>query len=88
MQPAGEKIQAFGSRVTGFGAQLHSDIDLLVVTPDKLPLLLQGDLRAAQVDSDLPFSVDIVEAQDTEPEFLASLKEIGPVELCLLRDIT
>ena len=51
------------------------------------PLLL-GDLREALSESDLPFSVDIVEAQYAEPEFLASLEELGTVELGLLSDTT
>ena len=82
--PAGVKIRIFGSRTTGIRLKPHSDLDLLVVGPEKLPLLLLGDLREAMSESDLPFSVDIVEAQYAEPEFLASLKELGTVELGLL----
>ena len=82
--PAGVKVQIFGSRATGIRLKPHSDLDLLIVGPEKLPLLLLGDLREALSESDLPFSVDIVEAQYAEPEFLASLKELGTVELGLL----
>ena len=84
--PVGVKIQVFGSRATGNRLKPHSDLDLLIVGPEKLPLLLLGDLREALSESDLPFSVDIVEAQYSEPEFLASLEELGPVELGLLSD--
>ena len=82
--PAGVKIQVFGSRATGIRLKPHSDLDLLIVGPEKLPLLLLGDLREALSESDLPFSVDIVEAQYAEPEFLASLEQLGTVELELL----
>ena len=86
--PAGVKILIFGSRATGIRLKPHSDLDLLIVGPEKLPLLLLGDLREALSESDLPFSVDIVEAQYAEPEFLASLEELGTVELGLLSDNT
>ena len=86
--PVGVKIQVFGSRVTGIGLKPHSDLDLLIVGPEKLPLLLLGDLREALTESDFPFSVDIVEAQYAEPEFLASLEELGTVELGLSSDTT
>ena len=82
--PVGVKIQVFGSRATGIRLKPHSDLDLLIVGPEKLPLLLLGDLREALSESDLPFSVDIVEAQYAEPEFLASLEQLGTVELELL----
>ena len=82
----GVKIQVFGSRATGIRLKPHSDLDLLIVGPEKLPLLLLGDLREALSESDLPFSVDIVEAQFAEPEFLASLEQLGTVELGLLSD--
>ena len=86
--PVGVKIQVFGSRATGIRLKPHSDLDLLIVGPEKLPLLLLGDLREALSESDLPFSVDIVEAQYAEPEFLASLEELGTVELGLSSDTT
>ena len=84
--PVGVKIQVFGSRATGIRLKPHSDLDLLIVGPEKLPLLLLGDLREALSESDLPFSVDIVEAQYVEREFLAGLEELGTVELRLLSD--
>ena len=86
--PVGAKIQVFCSRATGIRLKPHSDLDLLIVGPEKLSLLLLGDLREALSESDLPFSVDIVEAQYAEPEFLASLEQLGTVELGLLSDST
>ena len=82
--PKGVKIQVFGSRATGIKLKPHFNLDLLIVGPEKLPLLLLGDLREALSESDLPFSVDIFEAQHAEPEFLASLELLGTVELGLL----
>lgn len=84
--PVGVKIQVFGSRATGIRLKPHSDLDLLIVGPEKLPLLLLGDLREVLSESDLPFSVDIVEAQYAEQEFLASLEELSTVELGLSSD--
>ena len=84
--PVGVKIQVFGSRATGIRLKPHSDLDLLIVRTEKLPPLLLGNLREALSESDLPFSVDIAEAQYAEPEFWASLEELGPVELGLLSD--
>ena len=86
--PVGVKIQVFGSRATGIRLKPHSDLDLLIVGPEKLPLLLLGDLREALSESGLPFSVDIVEARYAEPEFLASLEQLGTFELGLLSDTT
>ena len=86
MQPPGAEIQVFGSRVTGIGLKPHSDLDLLIVGPDKLPLLL-GVLRNALTEPDLLFSVDIVEAQDAESKLLASLKELCNLELRLASEI-
>ena len=86
--PVGAIILVFCSRATGIRLKPHSDLDLLIVGPEKLPLLLLGDLREALTESDLPFSVDIVEAQYAEPEFLASLEQLGTVELGLLSDST
>ena len=86
--PLGVKIQVFGSRATGIRLKPHSDLDLLIVGPKKLPLLLLGDLREALSESDLPFYVDIVEAQYAEPEFLASLEQLRTVELGLLSNGT
>ena len=82
--PVGVKIQVLGSRAMGIRLKPHSDLDLLLVGPEKLPLLLLGDLREALSKSDLPSSFDIVEAQHAETEFLASLELLGTVELGLL----
>ena len=35
--PVGVKIQVFGSRATGIRLKPHSDLDLLIVGPEKLP---------------------------------------------------
>ena len=49
--PVGVKVQVFGSRATGIRLKPHSDLDLLIVGPDKLPLLLQGDFALVNVEA-------------------------------------
>jgi len=56
-----------GSRVTG-PAKRFSDLDLVVMGEEPLALRTLAELRDAFDDSDLPFSVDIVEwASASEP---------------------
>ena len=55
---------------------------------EKSGSLKLGDLREALAAFDLPFAMDIVEARDAEPKFLASPNEIAAVELRLSSNIT
>lgn len=48
---------------------------------EKLRSLQLGDLREALAEFDLPFAMDIVEARDADPEFLASLSEPVTIDL-------
>jgi len=79
--PPDASVHAFGSRASGIGLKAHSDLDLLVGGQGKLPLRDLANLREALTESNLPFSVDILEARDAEPKFLLRLKRIGLVEL-------
>ena len=54
------EIRVMGSRVTG-RAKPFSDLDLVVMGDEPLNLRTRGQLREAFDDSDLPFTVDIVE---------------------------
>lgn len=54
------EIRVMGSRVTG-RAKRFSDLDLVVMGEEPLALRTLAELRDAFDDSDLPFSVDIVE---------------------------
>ncbi len=59
----GQPLQAwvFGSRATG-RARPFSDLDVLIVRPEGLSWRERADLADALEASDLPFRVDIVEA--------------------------
>ena len=57
----GAEVHVFGSRATG-RARPFSDLDLLFVQPARLTWLQRADLRDLFEASDLPFRVDVVEA--------------------------
>lgn len=79
--PIGTRVSVFGSRATGRGLKPHSDLDLLIDAPGELPLAAIADLREAFVESDLPFSVDLLERSDASPEFLSRIESEGTVGL-------
>ena len=57
----GAQVWIFGSRATG-RARPFSDLDLLVTEPNRLSWSQRAALRDAFEASDLPFCVDLVEA--------------------------
>ncbi len=57
----GARVSVFGSRATGH-ARPFSDLDLLLLGPSRLTWSQLADLRDAFEASELPFSVDVVEA--------------------------
>lgn len=54
-------FRIFGSRATG-RARPFSDLDLLILRPERLSWEQRADLRDAFEASDLPYMVDVVEA--------------------------
>lgn len=58
----GAHVCVFGSRATG-RARPFSDLDLLVVQPARLSWAQRADLRDLFEASDLPFRVDVVDAE-------------------------
>jgi predicted nucleotidyltransferase len=68
----GIEVRAFGSRTLG-KARPCSDLDLLIMSEQPLPLRVLGDLREAFQESDLLFRVDLVQWRELSPEFRASL---------------
>jgi predicted nucleotidyltransferase len=54
------EVRVMGSRVTG-RAKPFSDLDLVVMGDQPLDLRTMGQLREAFDESNLPFSVDVVE---------------------------
>lgn len=79
--PSGTRVSVFGSRATGRGLKPHSDLDLLIDCPVELPLMAMADVREALAESDLPFTVDLLDRKDAGAEFLARLQHEGMVEL-------
>lgn len=59
----GREVRAFGSRASGT-AKPHSDLDLVIMGDDPLPVLALAELRDDLDDSDLPFRVDVLEWRD------------------------
>lgn len=64
----GCEVQIFGSRATGT-AKPYSDIDLVIMGDEPLPVTTIRILRDAFDDSDLPFQVDLVEWAGVSEEF-------------------
>lgn len=79
--PRGARVSVFGSRATGRGLKPHSDLDLLIDNPHELPLAVIAELREAFAESNLPFSVDLLERRNASPEFLSRIEDEGMVEL-------
>jgi type I restriction enzyme S subunit len=63
--PARE-VRAFGSRVRG-RAKPTADLDLVVMGQERIPDLIQAELRADFEESDLPFRVDVLAWRDAPP---------------------
>ena len=66
----GAEVWVFGSRATGH-ARPFSDLDLLVTKPVSLTWLQLADLRDAFEASELPFKVDVVEAEGLSGDMAA-----------------
>jgi type I restriction enzyme S subunit len=64
----GREVHLFGSRATGT-AKPYSDIDLVIMGDEPLPVTTMRILRDAFDDSDLPFQIDLVEWAGTSEEF-------------------
>jgi len=64
----GREVWAFGSRVKGT-ARPYSDLDLVLLGDQPLPLSTMADLADDFTESDLPFKVDLVDWATTSPRF-------------------
>lgn len=62
------EVWAFGSRAK-WTAKDSSDLDLALVTSERIPLSLLGRLRQAFADSYLPMTVDVVDLHRVSDEF-------------------
>ena len=64
----GREVRVSGSRATGT-AKPHSDLDLVIMGDEHLPVTTMRMLRDDFDDSDLPFQVDLVEWAGVREEF-------------------
>jgi predicted nucleotidyltransferase len=62
------EVWAFGSRVTGH-AKSFSDLDLVILGQEPVPLGTLADLADAFTESDLPYKVDLVDWATTSEKF-------------------
>ncbi|HHB12296.1 MAG TPA: nucleotidyltransferase domain-containing protein [Chromatiales bacterium] len=68
------RVAAFGSRVTG-DARRYSDLDLVILGEEPLPLSTLFQLKDAFEESDLPIRVDVVDQARMAPDFFERLRE-------------
>jgi predicted nucleotidyltransferase len=66
--PAGVRVWAFGSRVTGC-ARRYSDLDLALEAAQKVPFDVLSQLAEALSESDLTIKVDLVDLKAIDPSF-------------------
>jgi len=69
----GREVWAFGSRVKGT-AKPYSDLDLVLMGDQPLPLSTMADLAEDFTESDLPFKVDLVDWATTGERFRKIIK--------------
>jgi type I restriction enzyme S subunit len=79
----GAEVKLFGSRANNT-AKPYSDIDLVIMGNEPLPVTTIRILRDAFDDSDLPFKVDLVEWAETSEEFRVVINKTAvPLERIL-----
>ena len=64
----GREVWAFGSRAR-HQAKPYSDLDLVVIGTEELPLAVSARVSEAFIESDLPFKVDVVDWASTSEAF-------------------
>lgn len=62
------EVYVFGSRAT-LTAKPHSDLDLVIIGKEEIPLISLHLLEEAFDESDLPFRVDVLDWQALEDDF-------------------
>jgi predicted nucleotidyltransferase len=82
--PSGVRVWVFGSRATGT-ARRRSDLDLALEGPEPLDPAVTGELAEALLESDLPYTVDLIDLRTVAPEFRARIGR-DCIELPLARE--
>ncbi len=62
------EVRAFGSRVKG-PIKPYSDLDLLLISPKKIPRTVMIPLKEAFAESNLPFRVDLLDEHTVSDSF-------------------
>lgn len=65
----GQEIWAFGSRVTGKRVKKFSDLDLVIISEERMPVRHWARVKDAFELSPLPFRVDVLDWATVSPEF-------------------
>jgi type I restriction enzyme S subunit len=68
------EVWAFGSRAT-WTAKEHSDLDLVIVGPNKLETRVFNSLKEAFDESALPYRVDVLDWHGISPEFKRNIEK-------------
>lgn len=67
------EVKAFGSRVTG-KAEKFSDLDLVIMSDQLVPVEKINKVKFDFSNSDLPFLIDIVDWSDISDEFREAIR--------------
>ncbi len=70
----GSEVLVFGSRING-STKPYSDLDLVIVSKEKIDSQQLSELREALVESDLPFRVDLLDWTQISAEFKAVIDQ-------------
>jgi len=68
------EVRAYGSRTNG-NSHSGSDLDLVVAGKEKIPLKLLLKLKGAFEESNLPFSVDVLDWNEIPEDFKRSIEK-------------
>ncbi|OGK22155.1 hypothetical protein A2866_06775 [Candidatus Roizmanbacteria bacterium RIFCSPHIGHO2_01_FULL_39_8] len=74
LDPKRDKIFIFGSRAIGEHRKF-SDIDLGIESKRKIPALIIEDLKEALEESDIPFTIDVVNFTEVSSRFRSVAKQ-------------
>jgi predicted nucleotidyltransferase len=68
------EVWVFGSR-TGSDIRSYSDLDIVILGSEELPLIITAEIKNAFQESDLPFRVDVLDWNDMSEEFREIIKQ-------------
>ncbi len=74
LNPKKDKVFIFGSRAIGNGRKF-SDIDIGIKSSREIDLLLLSDLQEAFEESDIPYTVDVVDFSQVSDRFRELAKQ-------------